>query len=190
LTGTDLEPAPGERRPGWALPDYLRPGLRLVVVGTNPGLRSAEAGHYYAHPLNAFWRLLHEAGLTPRRFQPQEDRLLPSLGIGLTDIVKRASAGFGDLLAAELREGALALRGKLEVNRPRVAAYTGKGIYRALAGLPAGAAVAYGRQRDQAVAGVIDFVLPSPSGRSGLRHTEKLGWYRALAGLLAAPPPR
>lgn len=181
---------PGERRPGWALPDYLRPGLRLVVVGTNPGLRSAELGHYYAHPLNRFWRLLAESGLTPRRFAPDEDGLAPSLGIGFTDLVKRASAGFADLSAAELQAGAAALREKLARFRPEVAAYTGKGIYRALTGASGAAAIAYGRQPGQAVPGVADFVLPSPSGRSGLPYAEKLRWYRALADLLERPSPR
>lgn len=174
-------PACAHWEAGWALPDLLRPGLRLIVVGANPGLRSAADGHYYAHPGNAFWRLLYESGLTPRRLAPEEDGLAPELAIGFTDIVKRASAGFGDLGRAELAAGARALRTKLERWRPAVAAYTGKGIYRALSGRPA---VDYGRQEDPVVAGVTDFVLPSPSGRSGLPYAEKLRWYRALAELL------
>ncbi|SCB54749.1 Uracil DNA glycosylase superfamily protein [Bradyrhizobium shewense] len=52
------------------LPDQLRPNLRLVFVGTAASTRSAELGHYYAHPGNRFWRAIHEAGITPRRYQP------------------------------------------------------------------------------------------------------------------------
>jgi TDG/mug DNA glycosylase family protein len=174
----------GRREPGWALPDYLAPGLALVIVGFNPGLRSAEVGHYYAHPNNRLWELLHGAGLVPRRLGPEDDALAPNWGIGFTDVVKRASASSSDLTAAELRQGAEALRRKLAHYRPRVVCYNGKGIYRAVAGIPAGADVAYGRQPACVVPGVVDFVAPSPSGRSGLPYRDKLHWYRELRSLL------
>jgi mismatch-specific thymine-DNA glycosylase len=173
------------RRLAWPrgpLPDLLRPGAPLLIVGSNPGIRSAAAGHYYAHPRNPFWRLLHEAGLTPHRLRPEEDGLLPGLGIAITDIVKRSTAGFDGLTAEELRAGAAVLREKIAYVGPRVVAYTGKGIYRAMLGRPA--ALAYGRQATSAVPGVVDYVLPSPSGRSGLPYDEKLGWYRELADLV------
>ena len=50
------------------LADILAPGLRCVLVGINPGIKSAEAGHHFANPRNDFWRLLHEAGFTPRLY--------------------------------------------------------------------------------------------------------------------------
>ena len=71
------------------LPDHLRPGLRILFVGFNPGLHSVRVGHHYAGPSNRFWALLHRAGLTPRLFEPREDGLLPQLGYGLTNIVDR-----------------------------------------------------------------------------------------------------
>jgi TDG/mug DNA glycosylase family protein len=182
-------PAAPEWRPGWALPDYLAPGLRLVLIGFNPGLRSAEVGHYYAYPGNRFWDLLGDAGLTPQRLDPEDDALLLGFGIGLTDIVKRSSGSSGDLSPAELRAGAAELRAKLARFRPHVAAYGGKGIYRALAGRPAGHALDYGLQAGSVVPPTIDFVLPSPSGRSGLPYREKLRWYQALAGLVGDLPP-
>ncbi len=79
------------------LPDLLPPGLALVFCGTAPSRRSAAAGAYYAHPGNAFWRALHEAGFTPRRLEAAEFPLLPTFGIGLTDLAKHASGNDRDL---------------------------------------------------------------------------------------------
>ena len=107
------------------LPDYLGPGLDIVFVGINPGERSARIGHYYGNPRNPFWRLLDEAGLTPRELKPQEDRLLPTFGIGITDIVKRPSRGVGDLAGAEFRRGRPALEAKLLAARPRIVCFNG-----------------------------------------------------------------
>ncbi len=108
------------------LPDYLAPGLDIVFVGINPGERSARIGHYYGNPRNPFWRLLHEAGLTPRELQPQEDHLLPTFGIGITDIVKRPSRGVGDLATTEFRRGRTALEAKLLQARPWVVCFNSK----------------------------------------------------------------
>src|SRR6201995_2957482 len=70
------------------LPDQLRDGLRLVFVGTAASTRSARVGHYSAHPGNRFWRALHEARITARRYQPDEFGRLLELGIGFTDLSK------------------------------------------------------------------------------------------------------
>lgn len=170
---------------GWAcVPEWtpiLRPGLQVVFVGFNPSPRAAEVGHYYAHPRNRFWELLSESGLTPRRLRAEEDVLLPTFGLGLTDVVDRPTPGAGDLSAAELREGGAAVRQRLAGVLPRWAAYTGRGVYRAVAGRQPGG---YGPQRTETVPGVRDFVLPSPSGRSGLLWMDKVRWYRALAAAL------
>lgn len=160
----------------------LRPGLDVVFVGFNPSPLAAARGHYYANPRNRFWELLAESGLTPRRLRPEEDATLLGLGCGLTDVVARATASAGELAPAELRAGAAEVRARLAAVRPGCAAYTGKGVYAAVAGRSA--RVAYGLQPSQTVPGVRDFVLPSPSGRSGLPWAEKLAWYRALARLL------
>jgi len=74
------------------LPDYLRPGLELVLVGINPGLRSAEVGHHFAGPTNRFWDLLYDSGITPRRLSYEEDSLLLDFGIGITNIADRPPA--------------------------------------------------------------------------------------------------
>ncbi|MDE0408815.1 MAG: mismatch-specific DNA-glycosylase, partial [Alphaproteobacteria bacterium] len=72
----------------FVLPDILPPGLDLAVCGAAAGRRSAEVGAYYAGSGNRFWRILHETGLTPRLLGPEEFRLLPEFGIGLTDLAK------------------------------------------------------------------------------------------------------
>lgn len=163
------------------LPDYLAPGLDLVIVGFNPGIASGRAGHYYAHPQNAFWRLLFEAGLVGECLGPEDDHRLPSFGIGLTDIVKRTSRGSQDLDPAELREGARALLAKLDRNRPKVVGFLGKGVYRAFSGAHH---VAYGALSEPVLPGVKGFIGPSPSGRSGIPYSEKLRLIRELGAFV------
>jgi TDG/mug DNA glycosylase family protein len=113
--------------PPATLPDLLRPGLRLVVVGINPSVYSVAVGHYYARPGNDFWKLLAESGLTERVFAPSEDRELPGLGIGLTDLVKTPSNNFDELPSA-LFAGALDdLRMRLAIAAPAVVLFNGSG---------------------------------------------------------------
>src|SRR5579875_356462 len=95
------------------LPELLAPGLDLALCGCNPGLLSAAVGHFFAHPGNAFWPLLAEAGITPRRFRPDEDHLLLALGVGLTDVVPRPSGGVDEVRPAEWRAGGAALAERL-----------------------------------------------------------------------------
>lgn len=142
------------------LPDYLAPGIELLFVGINPGLISAAAGHYYANPRNPFWRLLHEAGLTPSQLEPDEDHRMPELGYGLTDIVKRPSRGARDLKSREFTASRLRLAETVKRCPPRAICfnsktafegYFGKGIFRG-----------FGPQ-SITLAGTPVFVLPSTS---------------------------
>lgn len=73
------------------LPDLLAPGLQVIFCGTAASHASAMRGHYYAGPGNRFWSLLSETGLTPRLMRPDEDRLLPLMGLGFTDLAKGVS---------------------------------------------------------------------------------------------------
>src|SRR5919202_996058 len=79
------------------VPDVLAPGLRLVFCGINPGFRSAAAGAHFANPRNDFWRLLHDAGFTPRLYAPDEQYDVAALGLGLTNAAPRTTRGSGDL---------------------------------------------------------------------------------------------
>ncbi|HEX2094758.1 MAG TPA: mismatch-specific DNA-glycosylase [Longimicrobiaceae bacterium] len=169
----------GERIP--TLPDLLAPGLRLLFVGFNPSVRAACLGHYYAGRNNRFWELLEASGLTPRRFSYREDGGLLELGIGVTDLVKRPTRSMAEVTAEEYRRGVERLRGVLRELRPRVVCYNGKGVYLRAARLPA---APWGRQERSLVEGVVDFVVPSPSGLARIPFVEKARWYTELRALV------
>ena len=172
--------APWERQ---TVPDVLLPGLTVVFVGLNPGRASAEAGHHFAGPGNHFWRLLHEAGFTPRRWSAEEDGNLPALGIGVTNVVERASRGEQDLSWPELVAGGQALRARIAACRPSLVALLGKQVYRAYAGLPASAPVEWGPQPRQTVPGVREIAAANPSPRSTVPYAERLAQFTEVRRL-------
>lgn len=169
------------------VPDCVAPGLRVLFVGINPGLRSGETGHHFAGASNLFWRLLHEAGLTPVRLTYRDDRRLPRYGLGVINLVGRPTRGAGDLAWEELRAGGARVRELVRALRPRVVCLLGKDVYRAYAGLGRGARVEWGLQAAGVVPGTADYVAPNPSGRSTLPYAERLAHFRGLAALAAAP---
>lgn len=167
------------------IPDLLRPGLKLVFCGYNPSLRSGETGHNYAHPGNRFWRAVHAAGITERRYLPEEDAELLELGIGFTNIVPRPTRRADELTRAEIRAGAAELRRKIELFRPRAMAYTGIGVYAWLKELPT-TKVDWGIQAEPVVPGVVDVVVPSPSGLNRMAFDEIVERYRDLTPFLSS----
>lgn len=189
VTPGDLEAMPVLRElrdlKWWELStrDIAAPGLDVLFVGINPGRKSAAAGHNFAGPGNHFWRLLFEAGFTPRLLAPHEEDELLRSGVGITNVVARASRGEHELTWAELAEGGAALRDKVARWRPRVVALLGKNVYRAYAGLRRGADVKWGVQPVSVVEGVVDFVAPNPSGRSTVPYHQRLALFRALRQL-------
>jgi double-stranded uracil-DNA glycosylase len=142
------------------IPDVIAPGLTVLFSGINPGLYSAATGHHFARPGNRFWPALHRSGFTPRQLRPDEQDQLPGLGLGITNIVDRATARAGELTAAELRDGGRALLAKAARFGPRWLAVVGVTAYRTAFGEP-GAAV--GPQQLTAGATRV-WVLPNPSG--------------------------
>lgn len=142
------------------VPDLLGPGLSVLFCGINPGLRSAELGLHFARPGNRFWKVLHQAGFTDRVLDPAEQAVLPSLGIGITNLVPRASAAADELTADELRAGATRLAALAAEWRPGCVAVLGVLAYRTAFRRPR---AAVGRQPD-GVAGVPLWLLPNPSG--------------------------
>lgn len=170
------------------LPDYLRPSLDLVLVGINPGLRSAALGHHFAGHANRFWRLLFESGLVPRRMSYQDDFRLPDLGIGITNIVPRASRGVTELGRADYEKGRARLLAKILEYRPKAAALVGVTVFRELwpeiSSKTLERRVACGR-RAETIGGTALFVLPNPSGRNAhFSYEEMLSVWRGLARFL------
>jgi TDG/mug DNA glycosylase family protein len=146
--------------PGPMLGPILAPDLRVLFVGINPSLRSAEVGHHFARPGNRFWAALHDAGLTPRRLRPDEDASLPLYGLGVTNIADRPTRDAAQLSGEELRAGAAALERTVRRCAPRLVAMLGLTAYRVAFARPR---AAMGLQAET-IGGRPVWVLPNPSG--------------------------
>ena len=158
------------------LPDYLRPGLDLVIVGINPGTRSGASGHHYAGPGNHFWPLLYESGLVDEPLTYRDDARILEWNIGLTNMVARTTPSITDLSLDELRAGAKALARKLRQHRPRVLCFNGKRIYEVYAARPCD----FGVQAEM-IDGAIVYVMPSTSARTAAyQRADKLVHFHAL----------
>jgi TDG/mug DNA glycosylase family protein len=142
------------------IPDVTGPGLRVLFCGINPGLWSGATGHHFARPGNRFWPALHRSGFTERVFRPDEQAQLLGLGLGITNIVARATARADELRPAEFVTGAGILTAKITRLRPRWLAVVGVTAYR----------TAFGRRhaavgpQDEAIGETRVWVLPNPSG--------------------------
>jgi TDG/mug DNA glycosylase family protein len=152
------------------IPDVVAPGLRVLFSGINPGLYSAATGYHFARPGNRFWPALHGSGFTPRLLRPAEQRELLTLGLGITNVVARATASAAELTPAEIRAGGRVLTAKVARLAPRWLAIVGITVYRTAFGRP-GAQT--GRQ-EETLAGARVWVLPNPSGLNALWTTPKL----------------
>jgi TDG/mug DNA glycosylase family protein len=153
-----------------------------VFCGINPGFRSAAAGAHFANPRNDFWRLLADAGLTPRLLSPDEQGEMPELGYGLTNAASRTTRGSSDLRRADFAGAAERLEQIAVDLRPGVIAFVGKAAYE-------------GAFRERPELGLRErrlgetrlFVLPSTSpANAAVPYEERLRWFRELAGLVAA----
>ncbi|MFF8033055.1 G/U mismatch-specific DNA glycosylase [Streptomyces sp. NPDC016626] len=113
------------------MPDVVADGLRVLFCGINPGLMTAATGHHFARPGNRFWPALHRSGFTPRQLLPSEQRELLSYGLGITNVVARATARADELSTEEYREGGRLLTRKVARLRPRWLAVVGITAYRA-----------------------------------------------------------
>ncbi|MDB4952421.1 MAG: Uracil-DNA glycosylase superfamily [Gemmatimonadetes bacterium] len=162
---------------GRTLPDVIAPGLRVLFCGINPGLYTAAVGHHFARPGNRFWPTLHRAGFTSRVLAPHEERELLAAGLGITNVVDRATAAAAELAPRELAEGGRRLREKTERYAPKVLAVLGIGAFRAAFGRPQ---AAVGEQPDR-IGETRVWVLPNPSGLNAHYQAEGLARvFRAL----------
>ena len=164
------------------LPDYLRKGMKLVIVGCNPSESSVRAGHYYAGRGNQFWPMLYESGVVPEPFDYPDDRRVIEFGIGLTDLVKRPTRDVEELNREDFAEGRIVLAQKLEEFAPRVVAFNGKLTYEQFAQRKC----RYGLQKGSLYGAQI-YVLPSTSGQNARGKAERVKHFRNLARLLERP---
>ena len=142
------------------IPDVAAAGLRVLFSGINPGLYSAATGYHFARPGNRFWPALHRSGFTPRQLDPSEQACLLELGLGITNVVARATARADELSPAELRAGGELLRARTLSLAPGWLAVLGVTAYRASFGVK-NATVG---PQEQALGATRVWVLPNPSG--------------------------
>jgi TDG/mug DNA glycosylase family protein len=163
-----------------AVPDVLAPGLKVVFCGINPGFVSAAAGAHFANPRNDFWRLLHEAGFTPRLLAPDEQFEALEYGIGLTNAASRTTRGSGDLRRADFAGAAERLASLAEELRPHWLAFVGKEAYRGVFGERPELAEQSRRLGETRL-----FVLPSTSpANAAVPYAVRLQWFGELRKLV------
>lgn len=142
------------------LPDVVAPGLTVLFSGINPGLVSAWSGHHFARPGNRFWPALHRSGFTPRQLRPDEQEQLLELGLGITNVVARATARADELTSEELLAGGELLGRKVLALEPGWLAVVGVTAYRAAFAEPR---ARIGPQ-ERRIGRTRVWVLPNPSG--------------------------
>jgi TDG/mug DNA glycosylase family protein len=161
------------------LPDYWRRGMKLIVVGCNPGDRSARVGHHYAGRGNEFWPLMYEAGILPELIEAKDDKRVIEFGVGLTDLVKRSTRHPDEIERQEFAQGRILLAQKLEEFKPRVVAFNGKMVYEKFAQ----STCKLGLQTKK-LYGAHVFVLPATGASGGNSLAVKTRYFRQLGALL------
>lgn len=142
------------------MPDVIGRDLDVLFCGINPGLWSAAVGHHFARPGNRFWKVLHLSGLTAQLLRPDEERRLLDYGLGITNLVGRATASADELSRDELYHGARQLEHTVASWKPRFVVVLGMGAFRTAFGRPRSVV---GEQRERVDCARV-FVLPNPSG--------------------------
>jgi TDG/mug DNA glycosylase family protein len=165
-----------------AVPDVLAPDLDVLFCGINPGRFSDAAAAHFANPRNDFWRLLHQAGFTPRLLEPAEQFELLRYGVGVTNAAARTTPGSGDLRKADFAGSADRLEGIARELGPKFIGFVGKEAYRGTFGERPGLGLQERRLGDTQL-----FVLPSTSpANAAVPYDERLRWFRELAELSRA----
>ncbi|GAA2365673.1 MULTISPECIES: G/U mismatch-specific DNA glycosylase [Gordonia] len=163
-------------RIGATVPDLIGPDCRLLIAGINPGLWTAATGAHFARPGNRFYPALHAAGITDHvidasaGMSDDDAAALTDAGIGITNVVARATAKASDLARDELLRGGRELEATVLRVRPRVLAILGVTAYRAAFGRRT---AVVGRQ-PESIGGAELWVLPNPSGLNAHETVETL----------------
>jgi TDG/mug DNA glycosylase family protein len=161
------------------LPDHLRKGMKLVIIGCNPTDSSVRVGHYYAGRDNPFWPTLFESGVVPEPFDYHDDKRVIEFGIGLTDLVKKPSKTSDMLTREDFAEGRIVLSQKLEEFSPRVVAFNGRLTFEQFAQRKC----KFGLQKER-LYGARVFVLPATPGGQPANKKEAILQFRKLAALV------
>jgi len=174
----------------------VRPPIRVLFVGINPGIRSAAIGHHFAGYSNRFWKLLFDARLVPEAIGPEDDWRLPAWGFGITNLIPRTTPGIDTLKPKEYVDGERALRRKVRRWKPEIVAFVGVTLYRAIlkkGPYPFSRRESPGREKGYGpflrcglqpgrFEGARVFVLPNPSGRNAnFSYAQMLTAFRRLA---------
>ncbi|MYS39725.1 G/U mismatch-specific DNA glycosylase [Streptomyces sp. SID9944] len=167
---TRFTPAQLEAARDRLVPDLVADGLRVLFCGINPGLMTAATGHHFARPGNRFWPVLHRSGFTPRLLKPAEQGELLSYGLGITNVVARASARADELTREEYQEGGRLLALKVARLRPRWLAVVGVTAYRAAFD----DRKAQVGPQERVIGDTRVWVLPNPSGLNAHWTTETM----------------
>ena len=161
------------------LRDILGPKPKILFVGINPSIRSAEVGHHFASPGNPFWKLLYAAKLMPEPLTCEQDDRLIEFGLALTNLCPRPTRSAAELSAEEMARGRTLLARKITRVEPRIVAFVGISIYRHFFKIAAGqGAGAKPEKIDEAKV----FALPNPSGLNASfpGFKDKLIWFEKL----------
>ena len=162
------------------LRDCIRPPVRALFVGINPGIRSSATGHHFAGVSNRFWKLLHESKLVPEPIGYLDDRRLPEWGFGITNLIPRPTPGIDTLRPEEYAAGEQVLRRKVRRVKPPVVVFVGVTLFRAVFKKPPRETISLGLQ-SELLEGARVFVLPNPSGRNAnFSYAQMLAAFRAL----------
>ncbi|MHB8585151.1 MAG: mismatch-specific DNA-glycosylase [Thermoplasmatota archaeon] len=190
----------GHRIEADPVPDILPSPLDVLFVGINPGIQTARTRLHFANPRNRFWRSLAGSGLYPSGAPPGDLRVLAARGIGITNIVRRATPGSSDITPADVEHGRVTFVETIRRARPTWIAFVGKQAYTMATGRPA---EGHGRQEGPfAVKGIAGegpsrpaahaedpqvFVLPSTSpANAAVSDVEVLAAFRGLVRAVTA----
>lgn len=179
FTRAELESHRGE-----SVPDLIGDDVRLLFVGINPGLWTAATQTHFCHPSNRFYPALRKAGIidwevdAASGMTDEQRDSLTSLGVGITNLVNRATVRASELARRELEEGARRLAGLVAELGPRVVAVAGVTAYRQAFG---DRGADSGRQPEDLEAAEL-WVVPNPSGLNAHETIDSLGeWFRRVA---------
>ncbi len=165
------------------VPDLIGPGCSLLFVGINPGLWTAATQTHFCHPSNRFYPALRASGLidfkvdTDLGMTAEQRTLFTSRGMGISNLVQRATVRASELSREELIDGGTRLRRFVDDLSPRVVAVAGVTAYRTAFSAPK---AQIGEQKSGPNAGW--WVLPNPSGLNAHVTIDGLAdWFSLVA---------